>query len=262
MRKTPGPAKGFLIGSLYPPLVVGLMYLSGVKYTEVTDSASNVAKALVVPGLVMTALLVVLTSWLGWWQPVLREKVTTPRWLVAIPVLWVVAILIGTNYARVAQLSSAFLVWATIATLFIGFGEEMTYRGLSIVGLRGGMSEAKVWLLSSLMFGLAHSANIFLGQSVGDTAVQLVYAFVLGSLLYAIRRVTGLLVVAILMHAAWDWMLFVSQSKALADPGETLHGPSALPNVIAVVIAVVMVILFAIGARGLFRKPIVGANSA
>jgi len=252
MRKAPSPAKGFLFGLLYPLLVVGLMYLSGVKYTEVTDSAGNVAKAFVGPGLVMAALLVLLTSWLGWWQPVLREKVTTPRWLVAIPVLWVIAILIGTNYARVAQLSSAFLMWATIATLFIGFGEEMTYRGLSIVGLRGGMSEAKVWLLSSLMLGLAHSANIFLGQSVGDTAVQLVYAFLLGSLLYAIRRTTGLLVIAIFTHAGWDWMLFVSQSKALADPGETLHGdPSALPNIIAVV----MVILFAVGARGLFRKP-------
>ena len=102
MRKAPSPAKGFLFGLLYPLLVVGLMYLSGVKYTEVTDSAGNVAKAFVGPGLVMAALLVLLTSWLGWWQPVLREKVTTPRWLVAIPVLWVIAILIGMDAVRFA----------------------------------------------------------------------------------------------------------------------------------------------------------------
>ena len=252
MRQVPSPGKGFLIGALFPPLVVGLMYLSGVKYTEFTDSASSMTKGIVMPFLAASVVLVLLTSWLEWWGPVFREKVTAPRWLLAIPVLWVVAILVGINYDRVGQLSSSFLLWATIGTLLVGFSEEVTYRGLSIVALRGRMGEGRVWLFSTLMFSMAHASNLFLGQSFGATAVQLGYAFLLGSLLFVARRASGLLVVVVLLHAAWDWMLWTSESKALADPSDVLSGdPSGLQNPIALV----MLFLFAVGARALFRNP-------
>jgi membrane protease YdiL (CAAX protease family) len=74
-----------------------------------------------------------------------------------------------------------------------------------IVGFRGTLSEVWVWFLSSLCFGLLHGINVFFGQSVDATAQQMVFAFVLGTAFYVTRRVTGLLVVGMVIHALWDF---------------------------------------------------------
>ena len=74
-----------------------------------------------------------------------------------------------------------------------------------IVGFRGTLSEVWVWFLSSLLFGLLHGLNVFFGQSIGATLRQIVFAFLLGTAFYVTRRLTGLLVVTMVIHAIWDF---------------------------------------------------------
>jgi membrane protease YdiL (CAAX protease family) len=74
-----------------------------------------------------------------------------------------------------------------------------------IVGFRGTLSEGWVWFLSSLLFGLLHGLNVFFGQSIGATLYQIMFAFLLGTAFYVTRRLTGLLVVNMVIHALWDF---------------------------------------------------------
>ncbi|MEZ0234555.1 MAG: lysostaphin resistance A-like protein [Actinomycetota bacterium] len=88
-----------------------------------------------------------------------------------------------------------------VGTIAVGIAEETLTRGLVLTALRGGMGEVGAWFWSSLLFGLLHGANIVLGQDVGPTLQQIVFAFVFGSVLYAARRSTGTLLVPIVLHA-------------------------------------------------------------
>ena len=92
-----------------------------------------------------------------------------------------------------------------VGVLLVGFSEEMVTRGLMIVGLRGGLKEPMVWLVSSLLFGLLHAINIVFGQAVDATLQQIVFAFLLGTAFYVTRRVTGTLLVCMVLHALWDF---------------------------------------------------------
>ena len=62
-----------------------------------------------------------------------------------------------------------------------------------------------MWFFSSLIFGLIHALNLFFGQALGPTLQQIGVAFLAGSAFYVIRRNTGFLVVAMLVHAFWDF---------------------------------------------------------
>ena len=147
-----------------------------------------------------------------------------------IPIVVAIGIVAGIDYGRVADLQSSLLVWAAVGTLMVGFCEEMVYRGLAVVGFRGGYPEVRVWLFSSLLFMLLHAWDLVAGQSLAATGQQLVFTFLLGSVLYACRRSSGGLVVPILLHAAWDWTSFTSTSDAFVD-GVRRVRPAVQPGV-------------------------------
>ena len=75
-----------------------------------------------------------------------------------------------------------------------------------MVGFRdAGLSEWVVWLVTSVLFALLHAMNAFYGQSARTTAIQMVMSFLAGTVLYVTRMTTGTLLVAMLLHALWDF---------------------------------------------------------
>jgi membrane protease YdiL (CAAX protease family) len=91
-------------------------------------------------------------------------------------------------------------------TLFVGIAEEVAFRGIIVRAIRG--STSKEWIVmigSSLLFGLVHGINFFNGQSFGKTITQVTLAAILGSTLYVILRLSGSLLLPILIHAIWDF---------------------------------------------------------
>lgn len=154
-------------------------------------------------------------SWLGWWRPVLVENpaLRLPRWYLTIPILYLVCIALGINYGAAAALGGGHLALIVVAMLLVGFSEELGFRGLAVVSLRGGLPEWAVWLVSSLLFGLIHFANIAFGFPLVETTVQVVLAAVGASAYYVARRSIGYLWPAMLMHAGFDFMTLVNNGR-------------------------------------------------
>ena len=244
MQKSPSPAKAWAIAAGYTAVFLLLFRIIGVSYAEIGG-------ALVVPMAVLAALLLALTSWLGWWPAVLGEGLPAPRWLLAVPALFLAGALVNLALTAWDSRPLALVAYLALGTLLVGFNEEIVFRGLMVVGLRGRHGEALVCLYSSLAFGLLHGANFFLGQGFADTLVQVVYAFFVGVVLYVVRRATGTILVCMALHALWDFSSFVRPGSLPESGGialSTLVG-SFVPGVclfVAVVLSLVAI------RRGLF----------
>lgn len=65
-----------------------------------------------------------------------------------------------------------------------------------------------MWFLASAAFGLMHLVNAFTGQAIGPTLQQVGLAFLGGTVFYVLRRTTGSLIWAMLLHGAWDFSTF------------------------------------------------------
>jgi len=256
MRVKPRPSLAFAIGIGYGLLFLVLELVVNVDYDKVGDNTHNIIRAIVIPLAIGSTILAVLTTALGWWRPVLREQPSDPpkppRWMLAIPILVLAVGLVGIPYGHLGDLGASYLLWLALGTLMVGFSEEITYRGLAVVGFRGGYSEVRVWLWSSILFGLLHGINVVLGQGAVMTVRQVVLAFVIGSIFYAVRRTTGAIIVAMVLHGLWDFSTFShaaatggSSAGTATDVGTTGIG------LVQSLLMLAMVVLFIIGAKRL-----------
>lgn len=243
MRVAPRPlvTVGLVLGYM---VIVGVVWLVvGLDYDEVGASTSTVVEGIVVPVALGAVFLAVATSYLGWWGPALRETLGAPRWLWAVPVLM---FLPGLGFvlggAGDADRSASFLLALGAGCLLVGFSEEIMTRGTGLVGLRGGFGEALSWFFSCLLFGLIHALNALFGQSVGATVQQIGFAFLAGSVLYVTRRVTGTLVVCMLLHAWIDFTTFAFSDAAVdaGSPAVALAGAQWIAFLLALVGVVVV----------------------
>lgn len=114
-------------------------------------------------------------------------------------------------------------VAASIVLLLVGFTEEMATRGLLLVGLRSRLSEGWVWFVSSALFALMHLTNALAGQGLGLTLTQVGMAFLGGTVFYIVRRTTGTLIWAMVLHGLWDFSTFAVGHGA-AGPLAALGG--------------------------------------
>jgi uncharacterized protein len=217
LRVAPRVWIGVAIWLGYVVVVLVLQLLSGVPYTAWGDSGANLFLGAGVSLIAATVLLAVTTTLLGWWRPVLFERRRSRhRWPVVAPLLMAGVLVLNLGVTDWASFDGAFLAAATVLVL-VGFTEEITARGLLLVALRSRVREVFVWLLTSLAFGVMHMVNGLLGQPVVPTVQQAAQAFVLGTTFYILRRTTGTLVWAMVLHGLWDFSVFAS-GYAVASP--------------------------------------------
>lgn len=222
MRVRPRPLLGLLIGVGYAVFFLVAQLVMGVDYDEIGDTLTNVVKGIVVPVGLGAALLAVVATLFGWWRPALFEQAAGPRWRWLLPALMIVSLVITLATSDWDARSGAFITTLLIGTLLVGFSEEMAYRGLTLVGLRGGLGEVWVWFGTSALFGLLHGTNAFTGQGLAPTVQQIVFAFVFGSVFYVIRRVSGTLILCMVIHGLWDFSTFMRSGDDVT--GTTLLG--------------------------------------
>ncbi len=87
-----------------------------------------------------------------------------------------------------------------ISMCFVGFLEELIFRGLLFKGMcRSNVKTAII--VSSLTFGMGHAVNLLLGAPLLDTLLQLVYASAIGFCFTAFFYVSGSIVPCIVSHA-------------------------------------------------------------
>lgn len=231
----------------YTVVVFSSWIVTGLRYDEVGDSVENVRNGVTISVGLGTLYLVIVTTVLGWWTPAMREpRRVGARWMWAIPVLLMVGALINiatTKWDRIDDVA-AYTAYLALGCLFVGFSEELLTRGLAIVGGRGSMHEKWVWVFSGLIFGLLHVPNAFFGQSLPATISQVAFAFAIGTTYYVTRRVTGLLVVTMVLHAFWDFGVFIGAHAAEGlDPApQALGGLVQFPVIAIAIVALVKIL--------------------
>lgn len=224
LKVTPRIWIGIAIWLGYIATVFVVQQLSGVKYTELGDNGANLFFGAGLSLIVGTILLAITTTLLGWWRPALFEATASRhKWPIIAPVLMAVALVFNLAGTDWGSFDGAFFA-ASVVLLLVGFTEELTTRGLLVVALRSRLSEVWVWLFSTLAFALMHYINVFGGQGFVPTTQQVLFAFLAGTIFYILRRVTGSLIWAMVLHALWDFSVFSvghgapSTISALANP--------------------------------------------
>jgi membrane protease YdiL (CAAX protease family) len=185
-----------------------------VEYPDLGALGLPWMRQFVIPLLVVLALQIILITRRGWWKPVLSdESRTTRKWLAIPPVIIVV---IGLSQFISDGLSDApthYWIGMTLTMLLVGTTEELSFRGILLVGGRQVFGREWIaFLVSSALFGLFHLPNVILGQEFGPTVTQVVATAVIGSAFYCLRRVTGSIIPCIVLHAAYDWALIQSSA--------------------------------------------------
>lgn len=252
--ETPDPAaprvaitlgRGVAVVVLYAAVFLVAGILSGVDYDEITDSTSNVVGFVVIPvGLGIIATLGLTARW-GWWHPLFHEDepLTRPRWRWLVPALVCGTIIVTLIASPWHEFSTGLVLLILAGTLMVGFAEEIVFRGYLLVGARSRYSEVGAWFFTSALFGLFHGLNIVTGQAVGATIQQMVFAFVFGSGLYLIRRISGLLVVGMVIHGLWDFSSFLGAGRGDTADGGVPNTVAAAPFTYGAMIAIVAVLV-------------------
>ena len=135
MRVKPNWVITILLTVIYMAIVGAVWAINDVNYETVGDSADNIVAGIIVPIGLGAIFLAVAASVLGWWRPALREVPRVgPRWLLLIPVIYVIAALGGLLSVDFARVEGKYLLFLIVGTLLVGFSEEMLCRGLGSGG--------------------------------------------------------------------------------------------------------------------------------
>ncbi|MCP9799948.1 CPBP family intramembrane glutamic endopeptidase [Synechococcus sp. RedBA-s] len=207
-----------------------------VDYNRIGENAQNMKLWYAFPTLFGCAFLVAAITILGWWRIVLFDRTKSgPRWIWTLPIAMAGIILINFLGAASKPLTFELLAWSILGALGVGFGEEMITRGSLIVGLRSRLGEGKVWLISSFLFSAMHIPNVLFGFPLWAMPVQVLLTFIMGSGFYALRRMSGTLILPMVLHGLWDSALFLNVAVG-REPSSIQY--SVYPIAIACVIAV------------------------
>lgn len=163
----------------------------------------------------------VLLRRLHWWKSAGFQR--PARWsfvlLFWLPILPLALNLIGG--LKIASFEPWRIVVLLLVSVLVGFVEEGLFRGLMVQAL---LSKG-VWtaaVVSTLLFGLAHSVNFALGENVQAVALQLVYTTMIygfGSAALVIYTKTIWPIVVI--HALIDFTAWLQAGTTLKTTGVT-----------------------------------------
>lgn len=215
VRKQPSPLIALIafIGYLAVLIVTYILVAGDIDFGDLAATPGNTRDVVVIPVLVATVYLTVVTTLLGWWKPALRDSSAVrkaPKWMWALPVFAVLMCAINlTQSEHRGDFTTIHWTWIIVGFLLVGFSEELMTRGLLVVGFRSKFGEKQVIVLTSLLFAVMHGTNILFGQSASSTIAQVAFNIPMGVLFYTLRRTSGSLILPMLVHALWDISLVV-----------------------------------------------------
>jgi uncharacterized protein len=165
--------------------------------------------------------------------------------------LWPIGVYI-ILFVAIASLNHHFvfpaLAFVAINTAFVGFSEELAFRGVLWGAARKAMAFWPGMLLVSALFGSVHLLNGFITGQFAEAAKQAFTAFLSGFGYLALRIRTRSLWPMMIGHWLWDLSVFLSASGTTA-PAAADGGPNKLLYGAALVAPVALYGLW------LLRKP-------
>jgi uncharacterized protein len=142
----------------------------GIPYQDFGASADNLYRSAIMSMAAGAVALIIVTSLLGWWRPVLFDN-TQQRWTYKWPIIAPLFLLLGAIanlFSKdFSKFDAKFILILILFGLLVGFYEEITYRGLLLTSLRSKLSEGWVCILTSMDFGMSQcSCQIILLPTV------------------------------------------------------------------------------------------------
>lgn len=110
-----------------------------------------------------------------------------------------------------------------VNTLFVGFSEELMFRGVLLQAFRRSVPVWGAVMLTSVAFGAVHSLNVFVTGDLAAALIQSTAAFMSGLVFIALRLRTGSLWPPVILHGLWDFATFLL-GAAGAQGGGTQGG--------------------------------------
>jgi uncharacterized protein len=219
--------RAVLVTVAYAAIYQGLGFVIGLIFGGFTDDENPLSNPLSVffgialPIILGGLVLIAFAASVGWLTPLLRgrQPVAGRPWMWVAVALVVIPIIMRLFAAEWSAYSATLVLSILFLGLCVGFTEELLTRGINVNLLRrGGHSERVVLVVSSALFAILHSTNVFSGQPPLSVAFTVLYTFGFGAMMYLSLRVTGRLVWAMLLHAATD------PTTILATGGIDAHG--------------------------------------
>lgn len=96
------------------------------------------------------------------------------------------------------------LIFAVVSMAFVGFAEELIFRGFLFKAMLKERSVKTAVIVSSVTFGIGHILNLFTGHELAETLMQVVFAVAYGFLVTLTFYKSGSLIPCILSHSFFD----------------------------------------------------------
>ncbi len=118
-----------------------------------------------------------------------------PLWIITTSPLW---------GGVVPECHGALLAVSLVLMLFVGYVEEVLFRGFLFRALLHKCGVVPAVIVSSLSFGFAHIVNLFAGQTMFTTIVQMLYSCAWGFIYAMVFYRSKSLLPCIISHALFD----------------------------------------------------------
>lgn len=136
-------------------------------------------------------------------------------------------------------IAASVLLTVAINTMFVGFSEELAFRGVLWGSARKAMSFWAAFFLVTFLFGIVHVLNALMTGQFAGAGVQAFNAMLSGAAFLALRIRTHSLIPVMIVHWLWDLAVFAvgagrTEPAPVADPmaqltgGLMIVGPMAL----------------------------------
>lgn len=238
----------FLLVGLLETAVVAVFLVAFlvIRNVIITMSASDID--LVLNGIAYAVLAVgtiLLLNRLKWWKVAGFRR--PYRWYFIL-LFWLPLLPLGLNFVGGMKLATIepwrIGIFGAIS-LLVGFVEEGIFRGVMVRSLyvKGIWTAAVV---SSVLFGLAHSVNFMLGEDIQAVALQLVYTTTIyGFASAALVIYTGTLWPIVVIHFLIDFVSWLQAGTTLKTTGVTFGDIfiTVVGSVLAIGYGIVLLVL-------------------
>lgn len=152
--------------------------------------------------------LIIKNKWVYYFFDIKLNSSTKNNFLLSSPlVLVLLVILIGNKGLNTTSISDLIFMFI-IQFCVVAFIEETFFRGFMLKMLFSKGMKKSV-LISSFLFGITHLLQLVGGQSVEDTILQIVYAFLVGLVLSLLIVNRQSIIITITFHAFNNFLNFM-----------------------------------------------------
>ncbi len=169
------------------------------------------------------ALFLLLSAKLFGWRDL---GLNPPRPASSVKLFWLLGLyisILAVLAVTTKDIAIRFLLIVAINTAFVGFSEELAFRGVLWGAARKAVAFWPAVLLVSASFGAVHILNALITGELGEAGVQALNAFLSGLGYIALRIRTRSIVPIFIAHWLWDLGVFLnaSSAKGIAAPAAT-----------------------------------------